>query len=47
MEEKNILRNQIIMSILGVLIFTITFISITYASYSTNINTKSNIALSK
>ena len=47
MEEKYILRNQVIMSILGVLVFTITFIGITYACYSTNINTKANISFSK
>lgn len=34
MEDKIMLRNQIIISILGVLIFTITFIGITYACYS-------------
>lgn len=34
MEDKIMLRNQIIISILGVLVFTITFIGITYACYS-------------
>jgi len=47
MEERVELRNQIIMSILGVLVLAITFIGVTYVCYSININTKSNISLSK
>lgn len=47
MEGRILKRNQTIMSILGVLIFAITFVGITYACYSININSKSNIVLSK
>lgn len=47
MEERITLRNQIIISVLGVLIFAITFVGITYACYSININNRPSIVLSK
>lgn len=47
MEDIIFKRNRVIISVLGVLVFTITFIGITYACYSTNISTKANIRLVK
>ena len=47
MEERITLRNQIIISVLGVLIFAITFIGITYACYSINISNSLSIGFSK